>query len=144
MRRSPPPPPDSPTDSAPRPQFALPDDESPTGTPVPEYCSASAYEALAKSSPRVSATNLAVTAPGDKTYEKALARKVLNTERYNNGARAYPRRGSRVSRASRSGSGSGRGARAGSLRRATIRAMLAFSGLFYALSFVAFYFLSLP
>lgn len=97
-----------------------------------------AYEALAKDSPRVSAANMARD-DADKAGAVAFERKVLNTERYNNGARAPLMAGG--GRGARSMRGV-RGAR--SLRRATVRALLACSGLLYAVAFLAFYFLSLP
>lgn len=157
-RRSPPPSPASTPEKAPRPQFALPDEPEPTPERAEAAGPGATYEALAKSLSRVSAANLSPTAPSDKTSAKALARKVLNTERYNNGARCSERPASSASRGSggsagrlgsggpsgRRGSGGPGGSRALRLQRATIRAMLAFSGLFYAVSFLAFYFLSLP
>lgn len=107
--------------------------------PRPQF----ALDATSLRSVSVGALSLRASS-GDKASSMALTRKVLNTERFNNGAQAVLyRRGSCGSR----GSSWSRGCRRsrGSRRvRATIRAMLAFSGLFYALSFVAFYFLSLP
>lgn len=120
-RRAASPPRDPPDEApAPRPQFAL------------DAVSLRSASGPAKASPRASRNLSPWEAEGDKASSMTLARKVLNTERYNNGAEAVLyRRGSRGSRGSRR-------------VRATIRAMLAVSGLFYALSFLTFYFLSLP
>lgn len=127
-----------------RPQFAL--DEAEEAGPETERSRAySLYERLSKASARLSANLAPAATEGDKTHSMALARKVLNTERYNNGARAL-RRGSGGGAWAGGGAwlGAGDGARGARQLRATIRAMLAFSSLFYALSFLAFYFLSLP
>lgn len=93
-----------------------------------------AYGELCKSSARESDANMAATREVDKLYEKAphahaLARKVLNTERYNNGARVWLAAG---------GEGEGEGVRAG------VRALLGAGGLLYSAALLAFYFLSLP
>lgn len=106
--------------AAPLPQFARP---SPPPSPFYERV----YElALGKRPPSVAEANLAGVGAGvDKLYEKAgHDRKVLNTERYNNGAWAPP-------------------APDAPLPRGAVRAVLACSGALYALALVAFYFLSL-
>ncbi|KAJ2939604.1 hypothetical protein O0L34_g14321 [Tuta absoluta] len=91
--------------------------------------------ALAKRSPHISAVNVA-RGDIDKLYEKAgTARKVLNTERYNNGSWAPL-----VSH--RRGSGAAKARKAKAVRGA-IRALLAANGAFYALALITFYFLSL-
>uniref|UniRef100_A0A2A4JG90 Glycogen debranching enzyme glucanotransferase domain-containing protein n=1 Tax=Heliothis virescens TaxID=7102 RepID=A0A2A4JG90_HELVI len=92
------------------------------------------WEAAPAKAWRLSA-NLAPAEADDKAESMALSRKVLNTERYNNGAQAV---------LYRRGGGAGGGAVGGRRMRATVRAMLALSSMFYALSFLAFYFLSLP
>lgn len=125
------------------PQFAL---EAPAGAGAGageavlyERVYERAYGALSKSSARISAANVAdAGAQVDKLYEKApharaLERKVLNTERYNNGARVRAGGG-----AERRGAGAESGVGAG------LRALLAASGLLYSGSLLAFYFLSLP
>ncbi|KAH9644770.1 hypothetical protein HF086_016264 [Spodoptera exigua] len=144
--RPPAPLPEAEPDRCTRPQFALDEAEGAEAGPEAGRSRAySLYERLSKASARLSANLAPATPEGDKASSMALARKVLNTERYNNGARAV-RRGSRGSRGSAPGAGWGgaRGSRGARQLRATIRAMLAFSSLFYALSFLAFYFLSLP
>ncbi|XP_053603151.1 glycogen debranching enzyme isoform X2 [Plodia interpunctella] len=67
-----------------------------------------------------------------------LERKILNTERYNNGAQAPL-----LGRARRSSLGRGPRSSTRNAQRATIRAVLASSALFYALALISFYFLSL-
>lgn len=128
----------SPSPSPPLPQFALREGGEGADSAAEGFSSGDedssvewsyerVYGALAKESPRVSAANLARADEVDKGA-KWTQRKVLNTERFNNGARAPL-------------VGAGAGERR---QRATVRAMLAGSGLFYALAFVAFYLLSLP
>ncbi|XP_069354802.1 uncharacterized protein, partial [Maniola hyperantus] len=85
-------------DAAPRPEFALPDGAREEPPPPPAPC---------------------VLPAADRA---PLRRKVLNTERYNNGDRW----------------------RAARCTRAAVRVLLAASGALYALAFLAFYFLSLP
>lgn len=95
-----------PADEGVRPAFALPEGAVPESEP--------AYETASRRSSAACASG-------------PLERKVLNTERYNNGAAAARARLGR-----------------GRLQRGTVRAMLACSSLLYTLAFVAFYFLSLP
>lgn len=110
-----------------RPQFAMPDDERAAGGAGGEEegsegeAAELTYEALVKPSPRVSVINLSER-QNNKAAWRPLERKVLNTAREGAGA-------------------GGRGAR---LQRATLRALLSFSGLFYTVAFLTFYFLSLP
>lgn len=78
----------------------------------------------------VTMVNETRAAPDKAVAEVAVAaRKVLNMERYNKGARAVRVRGGRRG-----------GSRA---QRAAVRALLALSGAFYAVALLAFYFLSL-
>lgn len=125
----------APSPSPPRPEFALAEERALAAPSPPEAPAESAYErvrdALAKVSPRVSAANMTPIEAVDKAGPEWAPRKVLNTERYNNGARAPL-----VGAAPVDGEVGA--------QRATVRAMLACSGLFYALAFVAFYLLSLP
>lgn len=109
-------------DDAPRPQFALAEPETPSEVETERAPS----EAETRVSRRASSASRAAAA-------RPLERKVLNTERFNNGARASLAR--RVRAVGRSALGR---------QRATVRVLLACSGLFYALSLITFYFLSLP
>lgn len=109
-------------DDAPRPQFALAEPETPSEVETERAPS----EAETRVSRRASSASRAAAA-------RPLERKVLNTERFNNGARASLAR--RVRAVGRSAVGR---------QRATVRVLLACSGLFYALSLITFYFLSLP
>lgn len=112
-------------DEAPRPQFALPDEEQGAEADA-ETAAEGAEGAEGVRSRRASSVTWAEAAP-------ALERKVLNTERFNNGALGLGR-----------GAGRGAGGPRGAGRlRAGVRALLACSGLFYALALLAFYFLSI-
>ncbi|CAG5042515.1 unnamed protein product [Parnassius apollo] len=119
---------------APRPEFALPDEEA--ARRRADAADERAYDALAKEAPPLGANVADAAATGDKTAGKALRRKVLNTERYNNMAAVRA-----VERGADRGPGRAQGRRA--RQRAAVRALLALSGTFYALALLAFYFLSL-
>ncbi|KPI98072.1 hypothetical protein RR46_11193 [Papilio xuthus] len=121
------------SEEAPRPEFALPEEEAARRrASAADSSDERTYGALAKE-PAPLGPNVAREG-GDKTGGKALRRKVLNTERYaaaryNNGATARRTRAARGKDAAR--------------QRAFVRALLTLSGAFYALAFIAFYFLSL-
>ncbi|XP_047985832.1 uncharacterized protein LOC125226046 [Leguminivora glycinivorella] len=122
-------------ESAPRPQFALEDAEE-----ARVYEEAGGGGAFDKAAERYSAANLAEASAADERKKlERLERKVLNTERYNNGAAAAAVTRPLLARSRR---GSRSPARRGS-PRAAIRFLLGLSTLFYSLALLAFYFLSL-